>query len=99
MTIVFAGPLTNPRLTNTTVSPNIYVQFNNTIPSGMGITIDCKALTAVDGINYRTAEVGHGGSMLWMVLAAGANTLTLTNSAGGGVGAGSATVTFAPPYT
>jgi hypothetical protein len=100
MTIALAGPLTNPRLTNTSISPNVWVQYTGTINSGTTITLDLAAFTAKDQLgNSLIGSVSHSGSLRWMLLEPGSNAMTLTNGASGSPGTGTATLTFAPPYT
>lgn len=98
------GPLTNPRLTNQTTSPDVWVQFNGNIQAGVTITLDVGAYTAVQpdtGTNY-ISSIRHSGARHWFGLAPGANLLTLTADTYAGVGsgtpAGSATVRHQPPY-
>lgn len=98
--LAFNGPLTNPMLTNTSVSPNIAVWYTGTIPTGQSVNLDTSAFTAKDGAgNSIIGGVSHIGSLRWMLLEPGNNVITLTNQAGGSVGTGSVSLTYSPPYT
>jgi hypothetical protein len=100
MTITFAGPLTNPRLTNQSISPVVNVVYLGSLASGQTVTLDCTAFTAINQIGTSViGSVSHAGSLRWMLLEPGNNTMVLDNAAGGSVGAGSCTVTYSPPYT
>jgi hypothetical protein len=94
-TITLAGPLTNPRLTNATANPDIWVQYTGTIAGGASVTLTPGAFTAVTGAGVNVINnVTHAGSRHWMGILPGNNTMTLSASAG----AGHATVAFKPPY-
>lgn len=100
MTILFTGPLTNPRLTNQSLSPVVNITYLGSIASGQTVTLDCTAFTALNQVSTSViGSITHSGSLRWMLLEPGNNTMVLDNAAGGGVGAGSCTVTFSPPYT
>lgn len=88
------GPLTNPRLTNSTPNPDVWVQLD-TVPAGQTVTLDVGAFTATrsDGANVIN-DIVHSGSRWWMGLLSGANTLTLTADSG----TGSAVLRHQPPY-
>lgn len=96
MVITFTGPLTFPRLTNTTTG--VSVRLNRSIDAGVSVELDTDLFTAVDSAeNNLIASVFQYGSDWWMELLPGENELTLENSNGGSVGAGSVTVTYRPP--
>lgn len=100
MVITLHGPLTNPMVSNTSITPALAVWYNGTIGAGATVTLDTSAFTAVDnGGNSVLGSLAHTGSMWWMLLEPGANIITLTNQAGGAVGSGTATITYSPPYT
>jgi hypothetical protein len=100
MTITFFGPLSTPRLTNQSISPVVNVTYLGSIPSGQTVTLDCTAFTAINQIGTSViGSITHSGSLRWMLLEPGSNTMVLDDAAGGSVGAGSCTVTFSPPYT
>lgn len=91
------GPLTNPRITNTSPSTNVWVQLNTSIPAGRTVQLDVAQFTA----KYTAGSTGdlggdliHSGSQYWMGLIEGGNALTLTADSG----TGSAVVRFRPPY-
>jgi hypothetical protein len=82
---------TNPRLTNATPAPPVWVQYTGS-PGGT-LTLDTGRFTAnraSDGANL-IGGVSHGGARHWMALLPGANQLSLT-------GGGSAQLRFRPPY-
>jgi hypothetical protein len=98
--LTFNGPLTNPRLTNTSVLAPVSVWYNGTIAGGASVTLDCGVFTAVNNLGASViGSVSHQGSLRWMLLEPGSNAMTLDNVAGGSVGAGSVTVAYSPPYT
>ena len=96
MTVRFTGSLTNPKLTNATPNPDVWVQYTGVISTGSDyVQLDTDQFTAVDDAAANViGDITHAGSREWMVLAPGDNTLTLTASAG----TGTALVTFQPPY-
>lgn len=90
------GPLTNPRLTNVTADPNVWVQFNGSILSGRTVRLNVGRFTA-NQIGVSTyneiGRISNGGSRHWFGLLPGANLLQLS-----GTGAGHAVVRHRPPY-
>lgn len=101
LVITFNGPLTNPMLRNTSVSPVVSVWYNGTIASGAYVTIDCGLFTAINNIGASVVgSVLHAGDLHWQYLQPGNNVMTLTNQAtGGSPGTGNAVVSYSPPYT
>jgi hypothetical protein len=99
--IQFVGPLINPMLINTSVSPQVQLFAGPNIPLGVTFTLDCSAFTAVDNLGTNViGNVSHIGNIRWMLLEPGSNVMALINGIGGGSpGVGKATVTFSPPYT
>ncbi len=105
MEVIFTGPLSNPRLTNVTPNPDVWVQYNGTIPGGVTVTLDIGAFHAVDsnGVN-RDGKIVSSGGRHWFGLLPGSNLLTLENQIIVGTeqlrsaSASSATVRFKPPY-
>jgi hypothetical protein len=94
--LVFHGPLTAPKVTNSTYSPSVWVKAGSGIASGDTLTLDVESYTASrasDSANL-IGTVSHSGARQWMLLAPGANTLTLTADGG----SGSVDVVFRPPY-
>lgn len=94
--ITFFGPLGNPKLTNSTANPDVWVKVGSTIAGGDSVTLDVGAFTALrtsDGGNL-IGGVTHSGSRSWMGLLPGDNTLTLTRD----TGAGHVEITYAAPY-
>lgn len=93
--IVLHGPLTNPRVTNSTPNPDIWVSYTGSIADGDFVTIDVDAFVAItdEDLNV-TDKIHHSGSPFLMSLRPGANTLELTADSG----AGHAVVSFAPGY-
>lgn len=94
-TIRFNGPLTNPRLTNTSVAPDVYVQYTGVIAAAHYVELDVDLFTAYTDLGVNViAGITHDGARRWMELALGSNTLELTASAG----TGNATFTYEEPY-
>lgn len=95
LTCEFVGPLTDPRLINSSTPTPVMVGFNGTIPDGHTITCDVGRWLAyrTAGTNDRIGALVHSGSQVWMALVTGTNQLTLTGS-----GAGYARVRFRTPY-
>lgn len=96
--VTFNGPLSYPRLTNSTLNPVVWFQLNTIIASGDSVTFDCanfNAVRASDGLNL-TGTVSHSGARRWMGWAPGANTLTLTSTNPADIGTTS--FSFVPPY-
>jgi hypothetical protein len=92
----FAGPLSNPTVTNSTLTPDVWVKAGTDLAAGDGLTVDVLATSILrdsDGANLIGA-LTHSGARAWLPLARGSNTVTL--SADGG--AGSAVLTFQPVY-
>lgn len=98
--ITFNGPLSNPMLTNTSLSLPIQVWYTGTIASGSSVILDAGAYTALTNLGSSViGSVSHSGSLKWMLLEPGNNIMTLTNQQGGSVGTGNAVVQYSPPYT
>lgn len=94
MTIQLNGPLTTPRLTNTSISPNVSVTYNGVIAGGAYVLLDTNAFTAVTNLGANViGNVSHSGARSWMELIPGGNTLVFAGS-----GSGSAGFTFKAPY-
>lgn len=92
----FAGALANPTVTNSTLSPAVWVKAGTALAAGDALTLDVLKTSAVrrsDGANLIGA-VTHSGARAWLVLGRGANTVTLSADSG----AGSAVLTFRPVY-
>lgn len=96
MEIELEGPLTNPRLTNTTLG--VQVRYSGTIPEGQSVVLDTDQFTALHEATPVIQFVTHSGSEWWMALLDGTNSMTLDNWQGGSVGAGSAVIRYRPPY-
>lgn len=80
------GALTNPKVTNSTTDPDIWVKVGGSISAGDTITVDVDAPTVVresDSANLIGA-LTHSGARWWMELGRGNNTLTLTADSGTG---------------
>ncbi len=85
--------VTNATLTNSTASPDVWLQATGTIGAGV-VTFDVGAYTAISNTGEsHIMRVRNGGSRHWFALLPGANTVTLS-----GTGSGSAVVRFRPPY-
>lgn len=97
MELSLIGPLTNPRLVNSTTG--IEVRYSGTISTGQTVVLDTANFTALlDGSTNVIGLVRHVGAPQWMKLFPGANTMALNNWQGGSVGAGSVSLTYRPPY-
>lgn len=91
------GPLKNPKLTNFSFTPNVWVKYNGTIPSGTTIRAFVHIWAARNLNNNKavTGSMSHSGARHWMLLQPGNNQLKLTDDNNS---AGTATVNFKPPY-
>lgn len=92
----FVGPLVNPRLTNTTPAPDVWVQYTGTVASGQTVRLkvgDFRAYRVSDSANL-IGSISNSGARHWMGLLPGTNSLTLTASSG----SGTAVVRHQPPY-
>lgn len=92
----YSGALSNPTVTNSTVSPEVWLKVGTDLAAGDGLDVDVAATSILrdsDGANLIGA-VTHSGARSWFGLRRGTNTVTL--SADGG--AGSAVLTFQPVY-
>lgn len=90
------GPLTNPRVTNATTTPDVWVQYTGTIGSGVTVRLSIPDFTATR-LSDNASVIGgisHSGTRHWMALQPGNNSLTLTASSG----SGSAELRYRPPY-
>lgn len=96
MEVELIGPLTNPRLSNLTPEPDVWVQYNGTIPSGTTITLNTGTFTALNEATNTNmvGNISHKGARSWFGLQPGYNKLTLVADSG----AGSALVRWRPPY-
>ncbi len=102
--VEFHGPLVNPKLTNSTAAPDVWVKFAGSLDADQILTLDMErfaaALNAAPGYSYpeyslnRVGDISHSGAHNWMALGKGDNTLTLTADSG----TGTAVVRFRPPY-
>jgi hypothetical protein len=97
------GPLTNPRLTNLTPTPNVWIQFvgrsgslsvPGIIPAGHTVKLNCDGPLAFDGENQVTPNLMHAGTRSFFALATGENEIQLTADDGDG----SAVVRWNAPY-
>lgn len=94
--IAFLNQLQNPKITNTTPNPDIWVQMGSAIGAGDAVTLNVDAYTAVrssDGANM-IGGVTRSGARPWIVLSPGANSVVLTATSG----TGTATFTWYPAY-
>jgi hypothetical protein len=91
--------LTNPKLTNSTISPNVWFRYERPIPD-VGRNILAPTVTfdiedfQVSPSYIPLQTVVHSGSRKWFRLDPGNNLITLTADGG----TGSATIRFRPPY-
>jgi len=96
VSIAFAGVLSNPKVTNTTPDPDVWVKVGTALAAGDHLTVDVLATSAVrssDGANLIGA-VTHSGARAWLGLRRGTNTVTLSADSG----AGNAVLTYQPVY-
>lgn len=94
-TLRFNGPLTNPRLTNTTANPDIWVQYTGTIAGGAWVELDLDLFTAVTNLATNVlSSISHDGARRWFELLRGTNSLTLSADSG----AGNIALTTQAPY-
>lgn len=94
--VEFHGPLTNPKLTNLSPTPNIWFQLATSIATGDFVTVDFDNWTVTrdsDGANL-IGGLTHSGAHQWLKLRPGDNALILEATSG----TGSAHVLFAAPY-
>jgi len=94
--VTFTGPLSNPTLTNSTLTPDVWVKAGTDLATGDSLTLDVQATSIVrasDSANL-IGSLTHSGARAWFALGRGSNTVTL--SADGG--AGSAVLTYQPVY-
>lgn len=86
------GPITNPRVTNSTT--NTWVEVDQVVGSGIHLLIDCYAFTALlAGVDV-TGSLSHAGDVPYLTVAPGANTLVVTSPSPGGT----LTPTLIPAY-
>lgn len=92
ISIDLVGPLSNPRITNTTTGG--YVECLVTVAAGTHLVIDCEAYTALnDGANA-IGSIRHSGGFPFLELVPGTNDLEITATDLGGT----FQLTFEPPY-
>lgn len=96
LAVDFVGQLTNPKITNQTPNPDVWLKVGSSVALADTVTVVVDAATvkrASDSANLIGA-VTHSGARAWMGLQRDGNTLVL--SADGG--AGSAVVRHRPAY-
>lgn len=100
----FVGDLVNPKLTNTTPSPQVWVKYGFANDDNQTVTLNVTAFTATadEGPEFsypewplnRIGYISHSGARPWMGLIQGENSLTLTADSG----TGHAVLRFRAPY-
>ncbi len=93
--VEFVGPLTAPKLTNTTPAPDVWLQYSRAVATGQSVLCSVPTFQAYN-TSTNANEIGyisHGGDHYWMGLEIGANSLTLTAT-----GSGHAVVRYRTPY-
>ena len=94
----FVGPITNPRLTNTSTDPDVYCGLIGTIAAGETVTLDIADFVAASvkgGVtSFRSGQVYNAGTRAWMGVRKGQNVLTFSADQGTGY----AVLRFRPPY-
>lgn len=96
ITLDFHGILSNPMVTNSTPSPDVWVRVGSSIAAGDSVFLDVDQFSAVrdsDGANLIGA-ITRSGARPWMVISPGSNTLTLTATSG----SGTVDMTWQPAY-
>ena len=94
--VEFNGGLANPKVTNATPAPDVWVKVGSSVAAGDTVTVDVDATTVLrdsDGANLIGA-LTHSGARSWFGLARGNNTVTLTADSG----TGSAVLRHRPIY-
>lgn len=87
----FVGTMTDPKLTNTTPSPDVWVKVSGSVTGTTTLDIG-KYLINPSSIPLN--RVSHSGARSWFGLLDGDNSLSLTAASGSGY----AVVRFTPPY-
>lgn len=79
--ITLTGPLSHPVITNTGISPNVSLQYDDVLASNTDIVrIDCGAFSAVDETAASVvSKIVHTGDPAFMVLIAGINALSVAD--------------------
>lgn len=96
ITLDFHGILSNPKVTNSTPEPDVWVQVGSSIAAADSVLLDVRTFSATrdsDGANLIGA-ITRSGARPWMVLSPGVNTVELTATSG----TGTVTMTYAPAY-
>jgi hypothetical protein len=94
--IDYAGALSNPVVTNSTLAPEVWLKIGTAIAGGDTVRLSGDAATVLrdsDGANLIGA-VTHSGARSWFRLGRGTNTVTLSADSG----AGSAVLRYWPVY-
>lgn len=98
-TITMYGPLTFPRLTNSSTLPTAtWIQLNTFIAEGDAVVFDIANFTAYrasDGANL-SGSVAHSGMKRWMSYSPGTSSMLLTSSNSNDTGY--VDISFTPPY-
>jgi hypothetical protein len=92
----YAGPLSNPVVTNSTVAPEVWVKVGTDLADGDALAVDVAGTSIVRDSDMANliGAVTHSGARAWFGLRRGTNTITLSADSG----AGSAVLTFQPVY-
>lgn len=96
VTATINGQLSNPQVTNSTLTPDVYFKVGTDVASGDSVTVDVAATSVLrtsDGANLIGA-LTHSGARAWLGLGRGNNSVTLSADSG----TGSAVLTFQPVY-
>jgi hypothetical protein len=94
--IDYAGALSNPVVTNSTLAPEVWLKLGTAIAGGDTVRLSGDAATVLrdsDGANLIGA-VTHSGARSWFRLGRGTNTVTLSADSG----AGSAVLRYWPVF-
>lgn len=96
MTLDFQNELVNPRVTNSTPSPDVWVRVGSSIDPGDNVMLDVGQFTATRGSDSANliGAISRSGARPWMVFVPGNNLLTLTATSG----TGTVDVTWRPAY-
>jgi hypothetical protein len=96
VTFDFTGPIVNPRITNTTINPDVYVECLVTVAATKHLVIDCELFTALNDSASVVGSIRRSGAYEWMRFDPGDNALSLTST--GWTGATRLTTSYHPPF-
>lgn len=88
--VSFDGSRTNPKIVNTTLNPDVSLEYRGGISSGSSVSVNVAGFSAYTSPNGAanfdsTGLIRHTGSPHWLVLGDGSNTLVLSSDSGSGI--------------